>query len=63
MGEEVVDEVNFCDDVGASVVEGAELAFMGTRVRIPHPPPKQESIHASECFFVLLKLYWGIRTQ
>ena len=28
VGEEIVDEVGFGDDVGASVVEGAELAFV-----------------------------------
>ena len=34
MGEEVVDEVDFCDDVGASVIEGAELAFMDKLVHV-----------------------------
>ena len=28
VGEEIVDEVGFGDDVGASIVEGAELAFV-----------------------------------
>lgn len=88
MCEEVADEVNFCDDVGASVFEGAELAFVdelihvifaegrpsvhltrahyvGRALRkmakiksdIPHPPPKQGSIHASECFLFSQKNY------
>ena len=35
------------------------FAFTGTRVRIPHPPPKQKSIHASGCFFVLHKTILG----
>ena len=34
MGEEVVDEVNFGDDVGASVVEGEELALVDELVHV-----------------------------
>ena len=34
VGEEVVDEVNFGDDVGASVVEGAELALVDELVHV-----------------------------
>ena len=34
MVEEVVDEVNFGDDVGASVVEGAELAFVDELIHV-----------------------------
>ena len=34
MGEEVIDEVNFCDDVGASVVEGAELAVVDKLIHV-----------------------------
>ena len=34
MSEEVVDEVDFCDDVGASVVEGAELAFVDELIHV-----------------------------
>ena len=34
MGEEVVDEVGFGDDVGASVVEGTELALVDELVYV-----------------------------
>ena len=34
MGEEVVDEINFCDDVGVSIVEGAELAFVDELIHV-----------------------------
>lgn len=34
MGEEVVDEVNFGDDVGASIVIGAELALVDELVHV-----------------------------
>ena len=34
VGEEVVDEVGFGDDVGASVVEGAELAFVDEPIHV-----------------------------
>lgn len=34
VGEEVVDEVGFCDDVGASVFEGAELALVDELVHV-----------------------------
>ena len=34
MSEEVVDEVGFGDDVGASVVEGAELALVDELVHV-----------------------------
>jgi len=34
VGEEVVDEVGFGDNVGASVVEGAEFAFMDKLIHV-----------------------------
>ena len=34
VGEEVVDEVGFGDDVGASVFEGAELAFVDKLIHV-----------------------------
>lgn len=34
VGEEVVDEVNFCDNVRASVVEGAELTFVDKLIHV-----------------------------
>ena len=34
VGEEVVDEVNFGDDVGASIVIGAELAFVDKLIHV-----------------------------
>ena len=34
VGEEVVDEVGFGDDVGASIVIGAELAFVDKLVHV-----------------------------
>lgn len=34
VGEEVVDEVNFGDDVGASIVEGAELALVDELIHV-----------------------------
>lgn len=34
VGEEVVDEVNFGDDVGASIVIGAELALVDKLVHV-----------------------------
>lgn len=34
VGEEVVDEVDFCDDVRASVVEGAEVTFVDKLIHV-----------------------------
>ena len=34
MGEEVVDEVNFGDDVGASIIIGAELALVDELIHV-----------------------------
>ena len=51
MGEEVVDEVNFCDDVGASVIEGAELALVDKLIHVIFAEGRP-SVHLARAHYV-----------
>ena len=51
MSEEVVDEVGFGDDVGASVVEGAELAFVDKLVYVIFAEGRP-SVHLTRAHYV-----------
>ena len=49
--EEVVDEVNFCDDVRASVIEGAELAHVDELIHVIFAEGRP-SVHLTRAHYV-----------
>ena len=51
MGEEVVDEVGFGDNVGASIVIGAELAFVDKLVHLIFAEGRP-SVHLTRAHYV-----------
>ena len=51
MGEEVVDEVGFGDDVGASIVIGAELAVMDKLIHVIFAEGRP-SVHLTRAHYV-----------